>query len=1155
MPGRGEQVGLQAAQALSEPLSQAQLAAKHSGGVVGQEKAVGGFQGINQLVQVPETFRGGAAHSEADGIVQRIELAPAGGSYVYVNNQQHYVPQNYEIKVKKGERVEAGDVLSEGVPNPYIITKHKGIGEGRRYFINAMRDAMGGAGLRANRRNLEILARGLINHVRLTDEMGDNVADDIVPYTTLEHTHQPREGHKDVSPDRAVGMYLERPVLHYTIGTKVRPSVVQTLKDYGIESVTAHTDPVAFEPEMIRGMASLQHDPDWQTRMYGSGQKSSLLDAVHHGGSSTPLGTSFVPGLAKAVNFGQEGLVRQPEPGKLPEEIDPMPAKKPPRHALDLTKIDPLTPAPKSNFSFSHLLKLSDDVSAVRDAQMLMEKVGAELGFVKTAEPGNMSTGQVDRQPAAPKPNVNSPLHAGAGNIPGSSVAPPQPQAATPPAMQVGGRAQRRQMRQQQAVEDPTIAQQRRNAEARHYSSFENQGGYVPGRGIYDPNDSVDQVRAYIGDPNQGFMGGLFGAVVRLFNMIDPNAVGTLTRGNTERDEYRGLSGSMGGVTPSTATASVQPKLPQLPQAQPRPQAPPQVPQQAPSQANPPTPQAPQYQQLPMSGNYDDKRDAAQTALSTYGFWPMNTPLPKAVAGKYNILTHQFANGQIDSATFYQQAEQLKQSVPSAPTQTPVPPAAQPTAPQAASPYPTSIPLGFANRLGDYQAYNEKALAASLHAKQKKDNFAAWMSRSGLLPYGEPVNTWEEHQDRQGWVGDPIGMGVYKAVVEPASEYIGSRPANAAGITALSVMPNTAPELAKFGLNRIAPKEIAKRQAALTRLVSQRAAARAGGKVVTKGITSKLSPMGAIKASNPLGWLATAAQITHPIMESNLVDATWASSPYQDRASMFHDIDPAKYKDEAAWNSMAKNYLLPQPEGASDAVKAYNQKWLSRQIPSQSETDAAIEALATLEEQNPSTPYFNQHQFHTAYTAGRVPHDEELARYQQAGNAADNTVGRRYYEDNYKNQDAKYNTGLKSWFVKTRLLPTFDPDKTEALDKLKWMYAQRPEIKPEDFLAKALEIAKNKERAGHTTGIDTTPEMEQQWRDQLSTWLKPQATPEQPLDFWEEFGNRNLVPKDGIAMPLVNEWSMLQRLYESGHVSREEALNRAMDSYQRVYGH
>jgi DNA-directed RNA polymerase subunit beta' len=76
LPGRGEFVGLQAAQALSEPISQGQLSAKHSGGIAGAEKSVGGFQYINQLIQVPKVMRGGASHALRDGAVQHIEEAP-----------------------------------------------------------------------------------------------------------------------------------------------------------------------------------------------------------------------------------------------------------------------------------------------------------------------------------------------------------------------------------------------------------------------------------------------------------------------------------------------------------------------------------------------------------------------------------------------------------------------------------------------------------------------------------------------------------------------------------------------------------------------------------------------------------------------------------------------------------------------------------------------------------------------------------------------------------------------------------------------------------------------------------------------------------------------------------------------------------------------
>lgn len=326
LPGRGEQVGLTAVQALSEPISQGQLSAKHSGGVSGQEKAVGGFAGINQLIQTPKRFKGGAAHTTVDGRVGNIEDAPAGGKYVWIGGERHYVGSGYELKVKKGDEVEAGDVISEGMPNPSIVVQHKGVGEGRRYFVSSFVKAMRDAGMKVNRRNVELLSRGLINHVRLTDEFQGHVPDDVVPYSTVEHLYQPRDDHAVAAPAASVGQYLETPVLHYSVGTRIRPSVVKELGRFGINSVNVHKDPPPFQPEMIRGMYSLQHDPDFMTRMYGSGLKSSLLDAVHRGGSSDEEGTSFVPGLSRAVDFGRVGLVRQPEPGKpLPPEGQALP--------------------------------------------------------------------------------------------------------------------------------------------------------------------------------------------------------------------------------------------------------------------------------------------------------------------------------------------------------------------------------------------------------------------------------------------------------------------------------------------------------------------------------------------------------------------------------------------------------------------------------------------------------------------------------------------------------------------------------------------------------------------------------------------------------------------------------------------------------------
>jgi len=301
----GDLVGIAAAQAMSEKLTQGQLSSKHSGGVKGEAQSVTGFQHVNQLVQVPKTFKGGAAHAQIDGKVTDIVEAPAGGHYIHINGKKHYVLPGYDLKIKKGDQVEAGDVISEGIPNPAEIVKHKGIGEGRRYFVDVFADAYRTGGMGANRRNIELIARGLIDHVEVTDEDDDHIPGDVVPYQRIEATWKPREGYQTVRPTTAVGKYLERPVLHYSIGTQIKPSMLPTLKEFGVNSIDVHDEAPPFRPYMVRAMASIGHDPDPLVRFLGSNQKKSLLSATHRGAVSETESTSFVPALAQGEDFGK----------------------------------------------------------------------------------------------------------------------------------------------------------------------------------------------------------------------------------------------------------------------------------------------------------------------------------------------------------------------------------------------------------------------------------------------------------------------------------------------------------------------------------------------------------------------------------------------------------------------------------------------------------------------------------------------------------------------------------------------------------------------------------------------------------------------------------------------------------------------------------
>lgn len=306
LPPRGDYVGIAAVQALSEPVSQGQLSSKHSGGV-GGAGSISGFKALNALVQVPKTYPDGATHAQRDGIVQEIRQAPQGGHYVTIDGEEHYVPTTRAVTVKKGDTLEAGDSVSDGMPNPAEIVRHKGVGEGRRYFVTAMRQVMKNSGMSPHRRNIELLARGIVNHVRLTDEYGDYVPDDVVPYSMLERNWQPRAGAVAGNPTTLTGHYLEKPVLHYSIGTKIGKSVLDNFKKYGITNVQAHKEPPPFQPEMVRGMANISNDPDWMTRMLGSYQEKGMLQSVHRGLKSDAAGSSYVPALAQGENFGRIG--------------------------------------------------------------------------------------------------------------------------------------------------------------------------------------------------------------------------------------------------------------------------------------------------------------------------------------------------------------------------------------------------------------------------------------------------------------------------------------------------------------------------------------------------------------------------------------------------------------------------------------------------------------------------------------------------------------------------------------------------------------------------------------------------------------------------------------------------------------------------------
>jgi DNA-directed RNA polymerase subunit beta' len=301
-------VGLVAGTAVAEPLTESAMKARHSGGAATSLGGQQGFKLINQLANIPKTFIGKAPLAQEDGFVTSLTPSAAGGHFISINDQEHYIGLDQEPKVKLGDRVEQGQVLSTGLIDPSEVVKYRGIGDGRRYYMEAMKKAFDDSGLPVNRRNFELIAKAAIDHVKITDPhgIGDYMPDQVVSYSAIEKDYQPRSEAKQVRVDMAYGKHLEKPELHYTIGTKLTTKVIDHLKDNHIESVLVHDTHPNFEPVMVRLVDIPEHHDDWMHVLNSTNLAKRFVNMVNKGSTSDTKGPSPIPGLAYGVGFGEK---------------------------------------------------------------------------------------------------------------------------------------------------------------------------------------------------------------------------------------------------------------------------------------------------------------------------------------------------------------------------------------------------------------------------------------------------------------------------------------------------------------------------------------------------------------------------------------------------------------------------------------------------------------------------------------------------------------------------------------------------------------------------------------------------------------------------------------------------------------------------------
>jgi DNA-directed RNA polymerase subunit beta' len=301
LPPIGQNVGVIAAQSVSEVLTQAMLGTKHQGGVAGRQRNP--YEEANNILSNPQNFQDEATIAKVNGTVQKIEQTSLKDWDITVDGVPHFVQNVQEPTVKVGDKVRIGDALSTGTLNPRTLVSLKGAGAGRVYLANKMREVYSRNTL-LDPRHFDIIARNMIKYKEVVDP-GESgfMPGDKVEVSQIEH-HLERNA-KKVSLSAAEGKTLATRTLDLTPGTILTKNHLDDLKQHGVTDVYISDSGLVVKP-LVPGLQVVKFmDKNWVSKLSFNKLQDTIREAAALGQQSDIHSTDPITSYTLGTEFGE----------------------------------------------------------------------------------------------------------------------------------------------------------------------------------------------------------------------------------------------------------------------------------------------------------------------------------------------------------------------------------------------------------------------------------------------------------------------------------------------------------------------------------------------------------------------------------------------------------------------------------------------------------------------------------------------------------------------------------------------------------------------------------------------------------------------------------------------------------------------------------